>query len=335
MSTVEQPHPNRAKAILKAHPEIRRLFGRNPWTALILCMVAGLQLTIALIMGRAGLEYWWLALIVAYGIGAFANHSLYVIIHEATHNLIFKNRLLNKASILSCDLINAIPGGVGFAIYHIPHHVHLGSFDRDPDIASEWEARLVGNRWYMKALWLLCFPVFQIARLSRITSAALKGPWFAANLVLTLAFDLVVAVTFGWNALLYLVASTIFGLGLHPLGARWIQEHHTVDPNQETASYYGPLNRLALNMGYHNEHHDFPAVPWNRLPAVKAAAPEFYDSLMPCTSWSGLLGRFIFDSRYSLRSRVVRAESVAQRDAGRSPAAELDLMGGVAPAQRS
>lgn len=307
LSTAEQPHPGRAKAILKAHPEIRRLFGRNPWTAVILLLLASLQLAIAFILGKAGLEHWWLALILAYGIGAFANHALYVIIHEATHNLIFKNRLLNKSCILACDLVNAVPGGIGFAIYHIPHHVHLGDPDRDADVASDWEARLVGNNWYMKALWLLCFPIFQTARLRRLLSGKLGGPWFVANISLTLAFDLVLALTFGWNALLYLVASTLFGLGLHPLGARWIQEHHTIDPKQETASYYGPLNHVALNMGYHNEHHDFPAVPWNRLPKVKAAAPEFYDGLTPCTSWSGLLFRFIFDSQYSLRSRVVRA----------------------------
>ncbi len=124
-----------------------------------------------------------------------------------------------------------------------------------------------------------------------------------------MAANLFIIVFFGWNAMLYLFASMLFGLGLHPLGARWIQEHHTIDPQQETASYYGPINLVALNMGMHNEHHDFPLIPWNRLPKVRAVAPEFYNSLAPCRSWSGLLLRFIFDPRYSLHSRVVRSEA--------------------------
>ena len=43
-------------------------------------------------MGHLGLGYWWLSLLVAYGVGAFANHCNYVIIHDATHNLIFRTR---------------------------------------------------------------------------------------------------------------------------------------------------------------------------------------------------------------------------------------------------
>ncbi len=101
--------------------------------------------------------------------------------------------------------------------------------------------------------------------------------------------------------------SFFFSIGLHPVGARWIQEHYTNDPDQETYSYYGPINRLCLNMGYHNEHHDLPSIPWNNLPKLKAMAPEFYDNLKFHSSWTRLLFQFIFDKRYTLFSRIERS----------------------------
>ena len=76
-------------------------------------------------------------------------------------------------------------------------------------------------------------------------------------------------------------------------------------PPQETYSYYGPLNTLALNVGYHNEHHDAPTVAWNRLPDLRRLAPELYDSLYAHTSWSRLFWRFLSDKDLSAWSRVV------------------------------
>ncbi len=107
----------------------------------------------------------------------------------------------------------------------------------------------------------------------------------------------------GPMALLYLGLSFLFSIGFHPLGARWIQEHYLVSPDQETYSYYGPLNLLAFNVGYHNEHHDFASIPWNRLPALKQMAPEYYDTLISHRSWTKLWLQFMFDRRLSHFSR--------------------------------
>jgi sphingolipid delta-4 desaturase len=111
----------------------------------------------------------------------------------------------------------------------------------------------------------------------------------------------------GPKAIVFLVASFFFSVGLHPLGARWIQEHYLVAGEQETYSYYGPLNTVAFNVGYHNEHHDFPSVPWNKLPQIRKDAPAFYNTLFFHTSWTKLFFRFLFDKEISLYSRVVRS----------------------------
>ena len=77
-----------------------------------------------------------------------------------------------------------------------------------------------------------------------------------------------------------------------------------MDGTAETYSYYGVLNYLTYNVGFHNEHHDFPAIPWSRLPLVRKIAPEYYDDLPQCASWPGTILRYIFDDSISPYSRM-------------------------------
>ena len=98
-------------------------------------------------------------------------------------------------------------------------------------------------------------------------------------------------------------------MGLHPLGARWIQEHYlTLSGSQETYSYSGRLNGINLNVGVHNEHHDMSSIPWNNLPKLKTVAPEFYEPLLAHRSYTKLLFMFLFDQEISLYSRIMRKE---------------------------
>ncbi len=302
----DQPHPERTRALLKAHPEVRQLMARNPYTALIAFSVVGLQTGLAFWMGKLGMEYWWLSLLLAYFVGSFANHTNYVVIHDAVHNLIFRNKNLNRFIAIMADLPNLGPGAMAFRVYHLQHHAHQGDYETDADLPNHWEARLVGNHWYRKAIWLLLFPLVQLTRPPRIKTYTMWSRWLFLNVAFALAYDTAIIYFCGWAAFLYLTFSFFFSVGLHPLGARWIQEHFTYDRSQETFSYYGPINLVALNVGYHNEHHDFPSVPWNNLPKLRSMAPEFYDTLKSHSSWSALLFQFIFDKRYSVSSRVER-----------------------------
>lgn len=303
---IDQPHPERTRAIMKAHPEVRQLFGRNPYTALIMVGVLVLQTGIAYGMGQLGWSYWWLSLVIAYAVGAFANHCMYVIIHDSVHNMVFMSKPLNKIVAIMADMPNLFPAAMGFNVYHLKHHAHQGDYEYDADIANRWEAKLIGNKWYGKAFWMLFFPIFQLTRPPRLKSIVMWNKWSFVNLAFAVAYDAAIIYFCGFPGLLYLVFSFFFSIGLHPVGARWIQEHYTYIPEQETASYYGPVNIVALNVGYHNEHHDFPSIPWNNLPKLRALAPEYYNNLTYYTSYTKLWLEFIFDERYSLFSRVER-----------------------------
>jgi hypothetical protein len=53
----------------------------------------------------------------------------------------------------------------------------------------------------------------------------------------------------GWRSLVYLIMSSFFAGSLHPCAGHFIAEHYLWDGlEQETYSYYGPLNVLAYNV---------------------------------------------------------------------------------------
>ena len=298
-------HLERRREILKAYPGVKALMGANPATAGFVFLMVGLQLAIAAGLGALD-SHWLLVVVLAYVVGAFPNHALYVLIHECTHNLVFKRHWPNQVLGIVCDFALVVPGAMAFRKYHLLHHKHMGVEALDADMPTRGEARLIGNGRIRKALWMLFFSLSQAMRPMKIVGISLWDRWVLANAVAVIAVDVLVLVFLGPKALVYLLLSTFFGLGLHPLGGRWIQEHFVTKAGQETYSYYGPLNRLCFNVGYHNEHHDFANVPWNNLPKLKALAPEYYDSLASYRSWTAVIGRFILDPAMSTYSRIVR-----------------------------
>jgi sphingolipid delta-4 desaturase len=300
-----EPHRIRTKEIINKHPEIRTLIGRNTATVWIIILAVSVQFALAWYLQD---KAWWWALIASYAIGAFACHTLFVCIHECAHNLIFKERNLNTIAGIVANLPLVFPSSVSFQKYHLKHHAFQGVEELDADMPYHWEARLINNSTIGKAIWLLFYPIFQLFRPLRLKEIAIFDTWTVINWIVQFSFMAAVVYFLGGVATFYLVASFFFSIGLHPLGARWVQEHYLTHGEQETKSYYGILNPVNLNVGYHNEHHDFPSVPWNKLPQIKKIAPEYYETLGYHTSYTKLLFQFLFDKNLSVFSRVARAD---------------------------
>lgn len=122
----------------------------------------------------------------------------------------------------------------------------------------DWELKMIRGNALLKTVWLLIYPVMYIVRAASFGKDV--SFWERVNIACTLLTDAAVIYGMGWKAFGYLLLSTWFGYGIHPAAAHFIQEHYTWESGQETYSYYGDLNWLFLNIGYHNEHHDFTQV---------------------------------------------------------------------------
>ena len=302
--TYAEPHAGRGRDILAAHPELRTLAGPQPASACWVALLVSAQLGLAIVMAR---QPWYVWIPAAYFVGATIDHALWVLIHECAHNLVFPARLGNRIAALVANLPLLFPAAMSFCKYHLLHHRHMGELELDADLAGPVEARVVGDSSMAKAVWLAAFAlVIGTLRPLRLTRVPFLDRWTITNVaVQAVAVAAFIAIA-GWGPFKYLFASTVLAVGLHPFGARWIQEHYVFTPGQETYSYYGPLNRVAFNVGYHNEHHDLITIPWSRLPRVRRIAPEFYERLDAHQSWTKLLIAFIRDRHVTLYSRVVR-----------------------------
>ena len=298
-----EPHRLRTREMIKKYPDIKKLIGKNPSTIFIIIACVLIQVGVAYLLRN---QPWWSAILVAFCFGAFVGHTLFVCIHEVSHNLLFKSKDANTIAGLIANLPSFFPTSVSFQRYHLRHHTFQGVHELDADLPGYKEARFFGNSALGKATWLFLFPLIQVVRTFRLKEITPIDKWVIINILSQIIFTAAIWYFFGPVSILYMFFSFLFSVGLHPLGGRWIQEHYLKDSEQETYSYYGPLNTIQFNIGYHNEHHDFPSIPWNKLPTLKKMAPDYYDNLESHKSWTAVMLRFIFDPNITLFSRITR-----------------------------
>lgn len=213
--------------------------------------------------------------------------------------------------------------------YHLTHHKSLGVTGLDTDLPTALEAFFLNS-----VLGKTFFCTFQILFYA-VRPAFIYNPPFTSihllNLAVQLSFDYALAkFTGSLHPIYYLLASSFLAGSLHPCAGHFIAEHYFFSnvktggteskpeskPTSpldslappETYSYYGPLNILTYNVGLHNEHHDFPAIPWTKLHKLRSIASEFYEPL-PChRSWVWVIWTFILDSDVGPWCRVKRAQ---------------------------
>ncbi|XP_037687825.1 sphingolipid delta(4)-desaturase/C4-monooxygenase DES2 isoform X2 [Choloepus didactylus] len=258
-----------------------------------------------------GLAWRWL-LFWAYVLGGCVNHSLTLAIHDISHNTAFGSARAahNRWFAVFANLPVGLPYAASFKKYHVDHHRYLGGDGLDVDVPSRFEG------WFFctparKLLWLALQPFFYALRPLCVHPKAVTR-MEVLNALVQLAANATLCSFWGLKPLVYLLASSLLGLGLHPISGHFVAEHYMFLKGHETYSYYGPLNWITFNVGYHMEHHDFPSIPGCNLPLVRKIAPEYYDHLPQHYSWVKVLWDFVFEDSLGPYARVKRVYQLAE-----------------------
>jgi len=300
-SYTDEPHATRRKQILAKYPQVKELFGYDPNTKFIVPFWVFLQLTAMYLLHQ---QSWPVIILAAYCFGAFVTHALVLAMHEISHNLAFPTPLPNRLLGIFANMATFAPHFSMFQRYHMEHHQYQGHVGVDTDVPTRTEG-LIFTNMLLKTLFVILQPAFYIIRPLFVKPKS-PGFWDIINWVAVIIVDVIITYNFGVKAAVYLFLSIFLGSGLHPVAGHFIAEHYVFILGQETYSYYGPLNLITFNVGYHNEHHDFPRIPGSRLPKLKKIAPDFYDTLPSYTSWTVVIWRYITDPSVGPFSRVVR-----------------------------
>lgn len=321
----KEPHIERRKEIIKRHPEVKNLTGWEPRTKWYVIGVVALQFLIAYSLRETSILSRKF-LLLAYIIGATSNQALFMAIHELSHNLLFKNPLNNKFFAIFANLPIGIPYSASFQPYHQLHHKFLGDEFLDTDLPTTFEGVFLSN-----ILGKVLFATFQIFfyALRPMFITQIKFTYIhLLNVIFQIFVDFLMVKFWGVRSLAYFIASAFLAGSLHPCAGHFIAEHYSLNENnsprtklnekkqgnipakllpQDTYSYYGLLNYFTWNVGYHNEHHDFPYIAWTKLPELRKIAHEFYDPLPQVHSWCGVIWYFVFSDVNTLWNRVKRA----------------------------
>jgi sphingolipid delta-4 desaturase len=299
----DEPHATRRRMILEKHPEVSELMKQD---------VFSFYLTAALVLGQTFIMYliqdmsWWFIILAAFVSGGVLSHALYVLVHDLTHFTAFKYKKANQLTAILCNFGQGVPSSIAFGRYHADHHIFLGRPNWDPDLPTQWEIGFFRTP-FRKFLYVLFMPFFYGFR-PYVVCAKSPSVLEFVNMVIIFSWDALIIYMFGGKALCYLVLGTVFGLGLNPVSMHIIAEHYEFISGQDTYSYYGPVNIPNLNIGYHIEHHDFPNIPWRKLPRLREIAPEFYNTLPQHSSYLLVLYKYIFDREFGAWCRIGRTQ---------------------------
>jgi fatty acid desaturase len=274
--------------------EVRRLskvsntrgFLAIAWQWAVIALISG-----AWFLLPTDLGVWrWILYPIAVICIASRQHAILILMHEAAHYRLSKNRKLND---IASDIFCAFPLFISTELYrrrHLQHHQHTNT-NKDPD----WNAMMSHDDWHwpkdqIAAIWIFLKDVTGLALHKSFYSLLLWSPlkkffikrplnFSSAEIFRFFAFYLMLLATlYAFNLwlgffILWMVPS--FSVLSFFVRYRTLAEHIMVESEHELnktrhvdPTFFERIILAPLNVNYHLTHHLFPSVPFYNLPEM-------------------------------------------------------------------
>lgn len=229
----------------------------------------------------------WSLLWLAAAFGVLMN-SVYAVIHEAEHRMLFAGRRANEAAGMLMAAFFPAPFHL-LRQGHIGHHLRNRSDDEAFDLYFDGEhpvwkhlqlyGILTGCYWLVAVLAnfvVLAFPYslkranFEFDRPSAAFMEALN-PRYGCLIQIEAAATIALHLAIVWGLAIppFNYIAMYVGFGISWSAMQYVHHFGTTRHVLEGARnlwIWGPLDRLWLNHNWHLTHHKHPTVPWIHLP---------------------------------------------------------------------
>jgi len=141
----------------------------------------------------------------------------------------------------------------------------------DTEYPSEFEATYFPKNALGKYIWMLCHPMIHSVRGPALVVQRFQWEYdseLILNVVLIILADIVLLCSPLNSLINFTLGTSLFAAQTFMFGFWGNMSHTQFLPHRETHNYYGWMNRVFFNFGYHYQHHDFPSVPAKNLPEV-------------------------------------------------------------------
>ncbi|WP_175994653.1 fatty acid desaturase family protein [Burkholderia vietnamiensis] len=217
-------------------------------------------------------------------LGVIAGHGMHLLTfvgHEGMHTNLHRNKYVSAALALICSSL--VPGFliVGFSMTHWKHHRYTGQ-DIDPDVQIYSQYRTFWSRFFLARSRGVRIYTKNAVRMAaglpwpentRLPFSEREMRWIS-RINIALNLGAVTAYGFIWHRSLWLgfTVMLIPYIGVYVFSTiRAYIEHTDTVPGRyrDSRSYTSPIyTALFFGSNFHLEHHQYPAVPCYRLPAL-------------------------------------------------------------------